>query len=313
MSASNILREKGVVSSPLHSSFKARKVAALQASKLIKDWQQFFGFDIEMELAGTRVIECYECHETGLRFFHPAAVAGGGKLYSNLQKLSWYYMPHKWEHAIALKVLAGPRRVLEVGCGRGEFLERVEKVAGAVAVGLEINEAAAVEAREQGRVVDSRSLEDFAVLNEGGFDAVCLFQVLEHIADPVPFLLACLRCLKPGGKLVIAVPNMDSFIRHVDNYLLNNPPHHMTQWCLRAFRSLERVLPVKFEKSINEPLQKYHVSLFVDTMILVLKKKNCPALIRNILRKFLTGILNVNFVRRFVRGQTIMVLFHKTA
>jgi SAM-dependent methyltransferase len=50
-----------------------------------------------------------------------------------------------------------------------------------------------------------------AVRDEAGFDLILMFHVLEHLDDPAAALRACAERLRPGGRLVIAVPNYASW------------------------------------------------------------------------------------------------------
>lgn len=77
--------------------------------------------------------------------------------------------------------------------------------------GLDISSEAARYAREHYGLdvssLDEKRLEDHP---EGFFDVISLFHVLEHIDDPLPFLKTCRGRLRPGGHIVIAVPNRRS-------------------------------------------------------------------------------------------------------
>ncbi|HSM51563.1 MAG TPA: class I SAM-dependent methyltransferase [Thermoanaerobaculia bacterium] len=99
-------------------------------------------------------------------------------------------------------------RVLDVGCGRGvllgSFLDR-----GIEAHGLEIGPDAVrgIDPRVGVRFADR--LED-ASFPEAHFDQILLWHVLEHLPDPRGTLCECRRILRPGGRIVIALPNLAS-------------------------------------------------------------------------------------------------------
>ena len=185
--------------------------------------------------------------------------------HGELEKFDWYYKPHKWEHDVALIDLKGCSRVLEVGCGTGAFLERIERELNIQADGLELSSSAAAAAVAKGLRVSQDDLEAIASENGTPYDAVCAFQVLEHVSDPLGFLRSAIQVLKPGGKLIIAVPNMDSFLRHAKEDLPNQPPHHITQWCKAAALSLPTLLPVRLSSLKVESLDRDHVDWFISS------------------------------------------------
>ncbi len=99
--------------------------------------------------------------------------------------------------------------VLEVGCGHGWMLAALRK-RGWNVVGLERTDESARHAREVlGLDVH---VGDVDVLGaEGQFDLIIMNQVLEHLADPMRRLQASARLLRPGGWLIVGVPNLDSW------------------------------------------------------------------------------------------------------
>jgi SAM-dependent methyltransferase len=99
-----------------------------------------------------------------------------------------------------------PRRVLEIGCGQGAFGSRI---AGRVDyLGVEPDqisyEVAASRIEPRGGTVINGSHE--AVPAGVTFDAVCAFEVLEHIEDDKGALAAWVPFLRPGGHLILSVP-----------------------------------------------------------------------------------------------------------
>jgi 2-polyprenyl-3-methyl-5-hydroxy-6-metoxy-1,4-benzoquinol methylase len=96
-------------------------------------------------------------------------------------------------------------RVLDVGCHIGLFLEIAEQ-AGWEAWGVEPSRWAASRAEERGLRVFHGPLEDVNLPREH-FDAVTMWDVIEHLSDPLGALRECRELLKPGG--VISVCTMD--------------------------------------------------------------------------------------------------------
>jgi len=114
------------------------------------------------------------------------------------QKVMWLDIP-----------LRSGRRLLDVGCGNGQFLARMRKIGWEV-IGVELDKQAVDVARDMlGIYVYHGSLEE-AKFSEDSFDAITMHHVIEHLFDPIGTLKECHRLLKPGGKLVVVTPNIDS-------------------------------------------------------------------------------------------------------
>jgi SAM-dependent methyltransferase len=100
-------------------------------------------------------------------------------------------------------------RVLDIGCGRGVMIRALLDL-GFEAHGVEISEAAAAAVDDR---ADVRIAADLADANHesNSFDAVIMWHVLEHLRDPAETLSAIQRILRPGGRLILAVPNFASW------------------------------------------------------------------------------------------------------
>ena len=99
-------------------------------------------------------------------------------------------------------------RILDLGCGRGLFLN-IMKQDGWQVIGQEFDEKSAAYANKNyGIDVQAGSLE--GNFEDESFDVVNINHVLEHLENPGETLEECHRILKKGGLLVVAVPNIDS-------------------------------------------------------------------------------------------------------
>ena len=99
--------------------------------------------------------------------------------------------------------------LLEVGAGTGTLVLEAART-GFDAVGVEPGLAASAVARERGaRVITGWCPADLPADPES-YDAIAILDVLEHFADPVGFLVQLRDRLRPGGRLLVQVPNWDS-------------------------------------------------------------------------------------------------------
>ena len=113
---------------------------------------------------------------------------------------------------IARHGLAG-RRMIEIGCGRGEYLELLA-ASGVEAHGIEHATAAVEDGRGRGLRVSQGYLERPDQDIEGGpFDAFMINNFLEHMPDPRTVLEAIARNLRPGAPGLVEVPNFDMMLR----------------------------------------------------------------------------------------------------
>ena len=101
-------------------------------------------------------------------------------------------------------------RVLDVGCGPGFLLKRFQQ-SGWDAQGTELSEHSAAHARQTlGLPIHTGDLAS-ARFPDAHFDAVVLWHVLEHVPCPQGTIAEVARILRPGGVLLVGVPNFGSW------------------------------------------------------------------------------------------------------
>lgn len=131
--------------------------------------------------------------------------------------------------------------LLDVGCGSGEVLA-VAQERGWACAGAEPVEESAEIARQRGLDVRTALLQD-AGLPERSWDVVTGFHVLEHITDGVEFLRLISRWARPGGLVVIEVPNWGGFerLRKGADWPALRPLEHLAHYAPATLRdTMER-------------------------------------------------------------------------
>ncbi len=140
-----------------------------------------------------------------------------------------------------------PKRVLDVGCGSGEFIEFM-KDSGWQAVGIEPSLDVFHEAQSNGLKVHNVSLERLLPSGhegEGSFGAVVLSNLLEHMRDPEETLYIVRKLLKPQGLLCVEVPNEFNLLQNYASKKVNKKkwwitiPDHINYF---DFTSLKKLL-----------------------------------------------------------------------
>ncbi len=110
--------------------------------------------------------------------------------------------------AVLARVPQRVDRVLDVGCGGGAFGAAVKHRTPCTVVGVTYAQAEAQVARQQLDRVDVADLNNFDPSVLGEFDCIVCSHVLEHLHAPQQVLSRLRACLRPGGRLVVALPNV---------------------------------------------------------------------------------------------------------
>jgi SAM-dependent methyltransferase len=128
--------------------------------------------------------------------------------------------------ALLRRIATPPARVLDAGAGQGRFVATAH-AAGYDAFGIEPSRRGLERARALGVPVQAVTIEA-AEIGAGSLDAVTLWHVLEHLADPAGALARIAGWLRPGGGLLVGVPNLASLQARIGGerwYHLDVPRH----------------------------------------------------------------------------------------
>lgn len=102
-----------------------------------------------------------------------------------------------------LREYVAPRRLLDVGCATGVFLD--EASGWADCEGIDLSRTAVAEARSKQLKAHVATVEHFAP--QAPYDIITGFDVIEHLLNPVSFLRAIRRLLQPSGILALTTPD----------------------------------------------------------------------------------------------------------
>jgi SAM-dependent methyltransferase len=127
---------------------------------------------------------------------------------AELDSSHWWFLARRAILEQVIRRIVRPpsgAHILEIGCGTGHNLAMLSKFGTVQAT--ELDPAARALASERlGRAVEPAALPDLSMFPQGHFDLVALLDVLEHVEDDRSALETIRQRLKPGGKLLVAVP-----------------------------------------------------------------------------------------------------------
>ncbi|HUH35012.1 MAG TPA: class I SAM-dependent methyltransferase [Moheibacter sp.] len=155
------------------------------------------------------------------------------------------------------------KMILDYGCGTGDFLKYAQSK-GANVLGVEPNEAAR-------KIAQQKIGEDFVTRKNlleitPKFDAVTFWHVLEHIPNLDEILATLPHKLKPDGRILLALPNHQSFdAKYYKKYwAAYDVPRHLWHFCPKSLEKLLYAYGMEIEKKYPMWLDSYYVSLLSE-------------------------------------------------
>ena len=161
--------------------------------------------------------EFLECRDCGLMWIDPLPTREEVEARYRTAYSSGEYAPFAEAHDMRSLIsrhrlervleVARPGRWLDVGCSTGSFVAAAVR-AGCVAEGLDISREAVEIARDAGLLAHHGRVEDFEPTQP--YDTITAFDVLEHSPEPRAFVKRLRGWLRPGGTLVLTLPDLRS-------------------------------------------------------------------------------------------------------
>lgn len=305
-----------MILSPITTNNNIRVVDVIRVKDIIAIYKRILPeIDPKYLFKDYEEIKVYECNESKYRFYWPFDISGDDNYYSKLGDLPWYYSPWKWEHQAALNHINQHDKVLEVGAAKGDFIKKITEIKKVEGIGLELSSEAIINAKKNNVKILNESIQDHAIKNRDVYDVVCTFQVLEHISDVKSFIESMIGCLKPNGKLIISVPNNDSFvgINQLDSKVLNQPPHHMGLWNATSLKNLENFFEIKLLNFEYEPLQPSHYQTYLMNRLYKIFKSKL--LVNGLWKLGLTNLFKTKILKdkETIIGHSINAYFQKVS
>ncbi len=131
-------------------------------------------------------------------------------------------------------------KVLDIGCGNGQFLEQVSQFGDIEIFGTEMQGSSAQRASKIKNInlkTGELSANDYS---ENTFDVITLFHVFEHLINPQEYLEIIDNILKKNGHLIMSFPNIDSWQARFfkGKWLHLDPPRHLHFFTPKDFKKL---------------------------------------------------------------------------
>jgi SAM-dependent methyltransferase len=169
-----------------------------------------------------------------------------------------------------------PGRMLEVGCGAGQFLTEAS-AAGWKVLGIDFDQVAVSNARRTPGV-DARVMDIFdPYLDAQRFDGIAMNNVIEHLPDPARVFARCKELLAPEGRLVMITPNIDALCHEIfgRNWRGLEVPRHLYLFNAPALRIFAEAAGLT-DVHVFCPLNSGEVEFMVNWSEEVARRSNQP-------------------------------------
>lgn len=280
----------------------------ISSKQLVSEYQKQLGLHLIFPQEEIGFYNCSSCDYSFFATQDQSDISGNNQFYNSLNKRSWYYFSEKHEYDYAKHFIKDGDKILEVGCGKAAFAKYIPQ---ARYTGLEFSTEAKKMAQENGISIENISIQEYSKSHLNEFDAVCSFQVLEHVSDPHSFIQSKVDACRGGGIIIIAVPSEDSFIQYAVNGILNMPPHHIGRFSDKCLNNIAKLFNLKLAEIYHERVQPEHINFYKSVMFS--KRFFTPTLLdSNPLRKIINRLGRLcEKVPNNAYGHTVVAVYQK--
>ncbi|MBL8911715.1 MAG: class I SAM-dependent methyltransferase [Archangium sp.] len=277
------MTDLGAKSAPIHSSACVSCGAALR--------MRFDKVVDPQSLENFTIVECVECG-LGHTDPQPADLAPyyGARYHGGRHSFTDQWCTQR-RLGFLKESVSTPGKLLDVGCGDGRFLEAAREK-GWEGFGVEMNPEPP---RSKGFTIE-RTVEELA--HHGPFDAITFWHSLEHFRNPREAVEAASKVLRPGGKLIIAVPDAGGaqarmwrrhwfhldVPRHLFHFTASSLESMLTRASLRVSKRWHQEIEIDVFGWIQSPLNA--AGTVPNALFDTLTKRPTPASALSVVRDF---------------------------
>ena len=198
-----------------------------------------------------RTFSLYECNVCAFQFWQPFQSPGatwyetrGNNKIQEILKPTITREYHKRILDLAQKDWKG-KKILDVGCGTGEFLAELQKK-GCEVWGIDFDPIAIRVGRKHFLLKNLYAMpinKFFEATPLPIFDCITCFEVIEHVDNPKQLLLNLVAHIKPAGKIFLSTPSRERMGAHLNGW--DYPPNHLSRWNEKAIMNVCKLSGLK--------------------------------------------------------------------
>lgn len=255
---------------------------------------------VKDEFLSNEEFEIHKCLHCGLLFTEPRPAKN--KLQEYYKSEEYYshqenktgFIPRIYEKVKSINLKnklrmatygMGKGRVLDIGCGVGDFLHVMENK-GWETTGIEPS-ADAIAIAKTRMNAQLFAPEDIDKLGDESFDLITMWHVLEHVDDLKNEIAHLERLLKKGGRLVLALPNFKSYDANYykEHWAAYDVPRHLNHFCRQSIDNVFKNSQLTLIKTDKLVWDAFYISYMSEQY-----KRHSFALLRGIFRGWVSNL-----------------------